>query len=214
MSDRGDAAATSIEPFTRRHVGEASALLAEALEHDPIYLDIVPARSGRRRALEHFFSAYLRSIGGSRGVIDLARDAQGALVGVAVWERTGVGVESAFLGQLLRFPLFLRGLGLGGMFPAKRMQESLEAHRPIDPHWYLPCVAVRAADRRAGVATALLRPRLRQLDEDGTAAYLESGTVDDRRFFETLGFGAGATVQGLPTSRPVSMFRAPGRRRR
>ncbi len=205
---------TGIEPYGRRHLREVAGLLAESLEHDPIYLDIVPARSGRRRALEHFYSAYLRSIGDDRGVIDLARDADGALVGVAVWERTGVGVESAFLGQLLRFPLFLRGLGLGGMFPAKRMQEALEAHRPIDPHWYLPCVAVRPASRRTGVATALLRPRLRQLDDEGMAAYLESGTVDDRRFFETLGFGAGAVVQGLPTCRPISMFRAPGRRRR
>lgn len=204
----------SIEPYARRHLGEVAGLLAESLEHDPIYLDIVPARSGRRRALEHFFWAYLRSIGEDRGVIDLARDGDGALVGVAVWERTGVGEESAFLGQLLRFPLFLRGLGLGGMFPAKRMQESLEAHRPIDPHWYLPCVAVRPANRRAGTGSALLRPRLRQLDEEGMAAYLESGTIDDRRFFETLGFGAGAIVHGMPVSRPVSMFRAPGRRRR
>jgi len=202
-----------IQPSTRQDLPAIVRLLAESLEGDPIYLDILPARPDRRRALEHFYVAYLRALGARRGVVDLARDAEGALVGVAVWERSPVGNDSAFLPQLANTHLFLRALGLRGMFPAKHLQEVLEAHRPVDAHWYLPVVAVRPEARRGGVATALLRHRLDELDEQGLAAYLESGTVDDRRFFERMGFIPGAVIQGLPASRPVGMFRAPARRR-
>ncbi len=202
----------SIRSSTRQDLPAIVQLLAESLEEDPIYLDILPARPGRRRALEHFYVAYLRALGAQRGIVDLALDAEGGLVGVAVWERSPVGNDSAFLPQLANTHLFLRALGLRGMLPAKRVQEVLEAHRPVDPHWYLPVVAVRPGARRNGVATALLRHRLDELDAQGLAAYLESGTVDDRRFFERRGFIPGAVILGLPASRPVGMFRAPGRR--
>jgi GNAT superfamily N-acetyltransferase len=142
------------------------------------------------------------------------RDETGALLGAAVWERSEVGRDSALLAQIPYAVRFLVALGPRGVLRAYRVQRALERFRPLEPHWYLMTCGVRTDAQGAGIGGDLLRHRLRLLDEEGAAAYLESTTSDDRRLFDALGFVPGAKIQGLPTARPTAMFRTPARRPR
>jgi len=205
---------TTIEPAGRGDLAAIATVLADALVDDPVYADILAPGGDRRVALRRFLGAYLRSTPPSRLVVDQVRDQTGALLGAAVWERSEVGRDSALLAQIPYAVRFLVALGPRGVLRAYRVQHALERFRPVEPHWYLMTCGVRTDAQGAGVGGDLLRHRLRQLDDESAAAYLESTTSDDRRLFDQLGFVPGALIQGLPTARPTAMFRTPARRAR
>lgn len=205
---------TTIEAAGRGDLAAVATVLADALVDDPVYADILAPGGDRRVALRRFLGAYLRSTPPSRLVVDQVRDETGALLGAAVWERSEVGRDSALLAQIPYAVRFLVALGPRGVLRAYRVQHALERFRPVEPHWYLMTCGVRTDAQGAGVGGGLLRHRLHQLDDEGSAAYLESTTSDDRRLFDQLGFVPGAMIQGLPTARPTAMFRTPARRPR
>jgi predicted N-acetyltransferase YhbS len=66
-----------------------------------------------------------------------------------------------------------------------------------DNWWYLGVLATRPERRREGLATAVLRPILRQADRLGIACCLETSTPENRRFYERRGFTQ-ATAVALP----------------
>lgn len=206
--------AIRIEVADRSDLGEVAALLATAMETDPVFLDVIPPRERRSDALRGFFEAYVLTYTGPDRVIDIARRDDGSIVGAATWAYNRVGRDSRFGEQLAIAPRYLRALGLLGVIPPYRVQRVLERHRPLDTHWFLSAVGVVGAERDAGVGTELVSARLAAIDEAYEDAYVESTTVHDRRFFERLGFIPGALIQGLDHSRPVGMFRPPARRRR
>jgi GNAT superfamily N-acetyltransferase len=78
--------------------------------------------------------------------------------------------------------------------------QALEAHHPAGvPHQHLTILAVRPGRQGRGIGTALLTARHRDLDLDGTAAYLEASSPRARDLYLRHGY----------TARPGSAFRLP-----
>ncbi|MEU3453536.1 GNAT family N-acetyltransferase [Micromonospora sp. NPDC006766] len=74
----------------------------------------------------------------------------------------------------------------------------MAANHPSEPHWYLPFIAVHPAQHSRGVGSALLRHKLTQLDEAGSAAYLEASSPRNAALYERYGFAFGASTLDLP----------------
>jgi hypothetical protein len=193
----------------RADFAEIAPVIAATLVDEPIYIDFIGARPDRLEPLRRFMLAYLRSTPERRLVVDLARAEDGAVIAAVVWERSAVGRDSALLAQLPYAIPFLRALGLRGVVRGLRVQHLLERFRPAEPHWYL-MVSAGPADAVA----ALLRDRATELDELGAGAYVECTNDRDRALYGEQGFIIGATIVGLPTARPIGMFRTPRRRAR
>jgi GNAT superfamily N-acetyltransferase len=203
-----------IETATRQDFAEIAAVLAIAYADDPVHRDIITEHPRRDVRLWRYFETLLRATDNDRLEVTVARRTDDRIVGVSVWQYMPVGHEGEMPGLLPHLGGLIRALGLRNLARALRVQRSLQRHRPVDEHWYLPFVGVLPEVRRNRVATALLGTKLSQLDELGLPGYLYSRTPADRRFFQNLGFGHGAVVGSLPSARPLAMFRPPARRRR
>jgi GNAT superfamily N-acetyltransferase len=78
--------------------------------------------------------------------------------------------------------------------------QAIEAHHPAGvPHQHLAILAVRPGCQGWGLGTALLATRHRDLDRDGTPAYLEASSPRARDLYLRHGY----------TLRPGSAFRLP-----
>ncbi len=208
-----EAAATAkpaVREGTRRDRPAVVALFARAAAADSMFIGLGRSEAHRAR----FFLAYLKAQPIARIQVDVVSDADGALIGAALWERLDVGRDSAVLGQIPFAFHFVRALGIADSLRGVLLQRRLERHRPVEPHWYLKNVVVAEHARGAGAGSALLRHQLALLDASGQFAYLEARTLRQQRFFERFGFVQGGTIDGRGGRRFTGMFRAPQRPRR
>lgn len=184
-------------------------VLGEAFADDPVIVGLVGGGPARQARATHLFAALLRAEHRDV-VVDVARDDDGALLGVAVWERPGA--RGATVPALVReAPTFVRALGVAGVPRALTGRTALSRHRPSSPHWYLGQIGVTAAARGTGVGSTLLAHRLRTIDGTGAGAYLESSTERNRALYRRFGFEPQGEIPGVPAARPVAMWREPAR---
>ncbi|MBT0993853.1 GNAT family N-acetyltransferase [Cellulomonas sp. DKR-3] len=185
-------------------------VLGEAFADDPVIMGLVGGGRARRDRATHLFTALLRAEAGDGAgtVVDVARDDDGAVLGVAVWERPGThgATLPALVGQA---PTFLRALGVTGVPRALTGRQALARCRPEQPHWYLGQIGVTAVARGTGVGSSLLEHRLRAADGTGVGAYLESSTERNRALYRRFGFEEQGEIPGVPAARPVAMWREP-----
>lgn len=208
MSDDGAAtAAVTVREGTRRDRTAVVSLFARAAASDSMFIGLGRSEAHRAR----FFLAYLKAQPIARLQVHVACDADGALIGAALWERLDVGRDSAVLGQIPFAFHFVRALGLLDSLRGVRLQRQLERHRPVEPHWYLKNVVVAEQARGAGAGSALLRHQLAVLDATGQFAYLEARTPRQQRLFERFGFVQGGSIDGRGGRRFTGMFRTPRR---
>ncbi|EZP28197.1 GNAT family N-acetyltransferase [Microbacterium oleivorans] len=201
----------TVTPARATDLASASVILAEAFAHDPVMSAIVPGSHRRHERLTELFHGLLASGPYATGTVDLARDADGTLLGVAAWE--GPHAErGAFGRQTGELPRFARALGWLGMPRALALLSRLARHRPRAPHWYLAEIGVSAAARGKGVGKALLAAQLDTLDTTRQTAYLESSTPDNRRLYRRFGFEELSPIDGVPGATPVAMLRLPAAR--
>lgn len=201
----------SVTPARAAELAPASAILAEAFAQDPVMAAVVPGTRRRHERLIDLFHGLLASGPYATGTVDLARDADGTILGVAAWE--GPHAERGALArQASELPRFARALGWLGMPRALSLLSRLARHRPRAPHWYLAEIGVSAAARGRGVGKALLSAQLDTLDATRQTAYLESSTPDNRRLYRRLGFEELSPIEGVPGARPVAMLRLPAAR--
>lgn len=74
------------------------------------------------------------------------------------------------------------------------VMEQLAQYHPHDA-WYLPFIGVDVNYQRQGLGAALLKTMTRQLDEDGSFAYLESTNPANVSLYRRHGFEALGEVQ-------------------
>ncbi|OUE23471.1 GNAT family N-acetyltransferase [Clavibacter michiganensis] len=200
-------AAPAIRTARAADLEGASAVLAEAFAEDPVMRDFLPAHGDRRARLALLFAALMRSGPLAAGTVDVAVDADGRILGAAVWEAPG-GVPAHRL--LLRAPLFLRALGIRGVLRAAGHLAAMHRARPGLPHWYLAEVGVGSAARGLGVGSALLAHGLARVDASSAPAYLESSTERNRALYRRAAFLELGLIPGLASSRPAAMWRPAG----
>ena len=162
-----------IKPMGPERLDEAVTLLVSAFQDRPFYHYIAPDEAERREFLTRNFRDRLEH---SLGVSDIELALQdGRLMGVAVWAPPvsapppeDHSLEAAFAdfspGLQERFFGFLR------ILMAARDQVIRQ------PYWSLAPVAVLPEEQGKGIASALIRKKLREIDAARTACFL--GTQD------------------------------------
>jgi hypothetical protein len=102
----------------------------------------------------------------------------------------------------------------GRRHAASQAADRAVAHlRPRHPHYYLGTVGTSRVHHRRGLATAVLTPMLGEADRSGTPAFLETCSVQNLEFYDSLGFTIADEVQ-LPDGGPHvwALLRPPLRR--
>ncbi|MDX2166662.1 MAG: GNAT family N-acetyltransferase [Deltaproteobacteria bacterium] len=135
------------------------------------------------------YPRFVHAFGGAafaHGSADLLADGGGA----ALWLPPGVDSDGAALVELMR----------EAIDPSRRdatfaLLGELAAHRPSQPHWYLPLIGVDPARKLRGLGSALLRHALQRCDRDHQPAYLESSDPKNIPLYERHGFVLQAAVQ-------------------
>jgi GNAT superfamily N-acetyltransferase len=109
----------------------------------------------------------------------------GVAVGAAAWFRPDVTVPASAGASVDRRLDHLAGDRAAAAREAESVCRPL---RPTTPHYFLAALGVRERARGRGLGSALLRPVLREADEAGVPAYLETSTPRNVRFYERAGF--------------------------
>jgi ribosomal protein S18 acetylase RimI-like enzyme len=188
------------------HIASAGRVLAAAFVDDPVMKGILPPGPGpeRERRLRSLFEAMMLSGPLKHGTVDVATDATGDVLGVAVWESPRAGSLTLLPLQL---PRFVRALGLLGLVNGAVMLHALRTCRPGMQHWYLGEIGVSASARGRGVGSALLAHGLARADASGHPSYLESSTEKNRALYRRNGFLELGLIPGLRDAAPAAMMR-------
>jgi GNAT superfamily N-acetyltransferase len=90
------------------------------------------------------------------------------------------------------------------------LQETMRAHRPSEPHWYLNILATHPDWQRQGLGLAVMEDVRRRCDEDGLGQYLETATDEDVAYYRGRGFEVTARWIVDNSVTLTGMWRAPG----
>ncbi|MFI8973550.1 GNAT family N-acetyltransferase [Nocardia asteroides] len=187
-------------PDDVRAAGDA---LGAAFQHDPVMSWILPDERKRATGLPRFFRTMAQHVFVPAAASDLAVDADGTVVGAALWTPPN-HPEAGPAADLRMLPGLVRALGrrLGA---GKTVGDLVRKHHPTTPHWYLAMLGTTPAARGGGYGHALLRARLDRVDAEGAAAYLESSNPDNIGYYERFGFTVTGeiTIPGGPTLWPM-----------
>jgi GNAT superfamily N-acetyltransferase len=91
----------------------------------------------------------------------------------------------------------LLGQGFGVATRWGEVFESLLAHHPAAPHWYLGTLGVDPPLQRRGVGAALLRAWIERVDVSRMPAYLETDRESNLPFYASVGFELAGRIEVL-----------------
>jgi ribosomal protein S18 acetylase RimI-like enzyme len=199
-------AESSISTLSEARREQAARVLARAFRDNPLNVAVVgtdePAR--RLRCNLHGMRASLASA--IRHGEALTASLDGRVAGGLIAVQPGAYPLPAPgpLGQLRCL------LGQGWRAAARwgEVFESLQAHHPTAPHWYLGTLGVDPPLRRRGIGAALLRAWIERVDRSGTPAYLETDLESNLAFYERVGFENVGRIEVLGV--PIWRMQRPG----
>ena len=187
-------------------VPAVASVLARAFHDDPVFTWSIPDPHRRRARLPAVFTAFAELYLPHEETY-LTGDGDGA--GAALWAPAHVDPFDGEPGE--RF-----GRQVAGLLDEEETQRFLTVgqlfgeHHPAQPWMYLQLIGVEPDHQRRGLGSRLLAPVLARCDATGTPAYLEAGTVDNRRLYQRHGFTTVGELT-LPDNGPPVwlMWRAP-----
>lgn len=184
----------------RDTVGE---VLARAFRDDPVFEWIVPDAQRRAARLPAVFAAFADVY-----IPHEESYVAGDGVGAALWLPSGTEIGEE------QFEVLGEQIGAALEDDAERAFEAsalLDEHHPDEPCCYLQFMGVVPEQQGRGIGSRLLRSVLDRCDAEGTPAYLEATSVDNRRLYERHGFELLRELS-LPDGPPLwSMWRDPVR---
>lgn len=184
-----------------------AAVLARAFYDDPPLVWMLPNPATRLRRITRLFATVLGIESLRYGGVDIACGGD-EILGGAIWMPPGHWEPDA-REQIRTLPTYARALSAGPV-RAFRFGRALSLAHPKEPHWYLKAIGVDPAWQGRGVASLLLRSRLKRCDQDGVPAYLEASKPTGVPLYEHFGFRRAQNLE-LPTGGPVvtTMWRSP-----
>lgn len=178
---------TTVTQLTNLQIEAAGEVLARAFYDDPLFTYYVPDDAKRARLLPWSMAAGVR-YGRLYGKVYTTAE---QVAGIAVWLAPGNSDMSLL--RMLRVGMILAPLRLGlGAFSrflnAGNYFEALHKRSVPPQHWYLLFLGVDPPRQDRGVGSALLRPMLARIDEQGMPCYLETSKANNVPFWQRHGF--------------------------
>ncbi len=178
-------------------------VLARAFHDDPVYRFAIPDPARRARALPGLMRTLVVVLHADMGPTEVAV-AGGHVVGVAAWHDPGAPAPGH-----ARTARALPGLARAtrGRLPAfGAFADTLEAHRPEEPHRYLFHLGTDPGWWGQGVGTTLLTPVLAGADARGELVHLET-RPENVGYYRRFGFDVTGEVDTAVAL--VTMGRSP-----
>ncbi|WP_096455960.1 GNAT family N-acetyltransferase [Corynebacterium suranareeae] len=158
-------------------------ILVEAFANDPAFLRWIPQPDPGSAKLRALFELQIEKQYAQAGDIDVARNTEGDIVGVALWDRPdgkhGAKDQAAMLPRLV---------SIFGIKAAQVIWTDLNSARfhPKFPHWYLYTLAASKSAQGTGVGSALLKHGIDRAGDE--AIYLEATSTRVAQLYNRLGF--------------------------
>ena len=196
-----------LRPATSADVKKLAAVLARAFYDDPPLMWLLPDPAARLGRVTRMFATIIGIESLRHGGVDIACGGE-EILGGAIWLPPGHW-RPGFREQVQALPNHALALATA-WGRAARYGRALDDARPKEPHWYLKAIGVDPAWQGRGVASRLLRSRLKLCDQDGQPAYLEASKPDGISLYERFGFRRTGNLD-MPEGAPVvtAMWRAP-----
>lgn len=182
---------------------QASPVIAEAMMVEPGFAAVLPDEDVRRRVLVSRMHDSIETAMSHDAVFVATDEETGKILGVAIWGPPGSypPVDHEEADNVI--PSYLVDVDPEIAEGLRAYDDNCHHHFPDEPVWYLKLLGVDPEGQGQGIGSTLLRESLRELDEDGLPAYLETGTERNVRFYERFGFEVRkAEVQLAPGSTP------------
>jgi GNAT superfamily N-acetyltransferase len=197
----------ALRPATSADVKKLAAVLARAFYDDPPLNWLLPNGATRLGRTTQEFATIIGIESLRYGGVDVACGGE-EILGGAIWMPPGHW-QPGFRESMRALPSHLRALA-PALGKAVRYGRALSDAHPKEPHWYLKLIGVDPAWQGRGVASLLLRSRLKRCDQDGQPAYLEASKPEGVSLYEHFGFQRTDNLH-MPEGAPDqwSMWRAP-----
>lgn len=124
--------------------------------------------------------------------------------GAALWLPPGVGSDDEGIDRVLSASLSSKRLR-----QVVSLMDKMGSYHPAEPHWYLPLIGVDPCHQGRGHGAALLKAALKQCDEAGQLAYLESTNPKSIGLYERHGFELLGSIQEGDSPTIFPMLRRP-----
>ncbi|MFW0110962.1 GNAT family N-acetyltransferase [Rothia sp. CCM 9416] len=199
--------AYSVRQATEADYPAVTQTLTNAFKDDPVMSEAVGGK-GRADLVAALFDFQIRTTYGPKGLIDVATDREGKIVGAALW-LSPQGQKGNLLADIMALPDYYKVLGRN-LLRATMTELRLLAARPKFDHWYLYTIGVHETARGQGVGGLLLDFRREKLGE--YPAYLEASTYRNAAlysrhgFVELFRFKSGKPTLGMLHPAPISQL--------
>lgn len=158
-------------------------ILTDAFASDPGFLRLIPQPDENNAKLRRLFEVQISKQYGPVGMVDLARNEHGEILGAALWD--GPDDNHGAVEQASLLPHLISIFGVSAARLVLSEFSSARQH-PKFPHWYLYTIATTAAARGQGVGSALLNHGISRAGEE--AIYLEATSTRSAQLYHRLGF--------------------------
>ena len=173
-----------VDALRSTEIEAAAGVLARGMRDNPNHVAILgPDPRKRVRALERGFAAYFRV---ATAQAPLCARLGGVVVGVA--GRLSPGRCQLSATQKLRLIPSIATSAIRDTWRASRVTGAWAARDPKEAHSHLGPMAVDEGLKGRGIGTRLMEAYCMDLDEAHLAAYLETETARNVRFYERFGF--------------------------
>ena len=156
-------------------------MLGRAFEDDPVASFLFPRPDTRARRMATFY----------RGIVaDMVRHGrlhtEPELRAAAVWQAPAPPRPGTL--AMIGSSLWMLGSLREALPRAQELGALLQNVHPKEPHWYLAILGTDPPQQGRGLGSAILAPTLRECDDTGMPAYLESSKEQNLPFYERHGF--------------------------
>jgi ribosomal protein S18 acetylase RimI-like enzyme len=178
---------------------QVAGTLANAFYHDPVVRWWMREDGGLPAALNRVHT-FLAAQDIPKGHVFFTPDGRAA----AQWQPPGPPEPPMSVWQKIALlPRLVQNAGVTKIGRILKLIETMDAHHPKEPHFYLFMLGVRQDSQGMGLGSILLAACLERVDAAGMPAYLENSNPKNTRLYERHGFAATGEARARPDAPPL-----------
>lgn len=173
-----------IKLATKAEAANIARTLADAFSVDPIFNWFMRADHKRDAARYGMFTAVVKLLGFDECEIKILENADG----VAVWIPFPGEMKPPIHKEVKAFPALFNASGFKRFARMAKMRNIIKRYKEKSPHAYLWFLGVKPELQGNGLGGKLLDACLKEIDEQGYVAALETATLSNVSFYKSRGF--------------------------